>query len=220
MSLPPAFADTFNDDVLGAVPANVAGRFGATIQSDPGAILVTGKVESRAVVQVVDAMNPGGHLERVLRVSDAMLGGNGHSEVTILPVNATGKVSLRFNIRLAKLAGDIFKLTVADNRTTPGTGRLSVASVLQSGLLVVQGSEVPFFVEPGVRYHVGVDFDLTGVEDTFSIHVQPIDGGIGFHKGGFVLSVDATMITDVTFSLSDGGKGAFDLDDVRVLHGI
>ena len=217
-AMPPAFLDDFDDDALGAMPWNAGGRFDPAIETEIGEVLVTGPVDPRAIVEVVDVVGPGGHLERVLRVSDAQIHTPvGHSEVTMRPIGAVGMVSLRFSIRLSKLAGDIVKLSVTDNRTTPGTGRLASVEVAPSGNLVVQGNELPFVVEPGVKYHVTADFDLSGPQDTLGLHVVPAGGGPSFHQTGVQLPIDGAMVTDVTFGLADGGKGAFDLDNVRVL---
>lgn len=212
------FIDSWDDDPVGAMPWGLATPGTPVIKTPKGSLVTVGPIDPRASVVVTAVSGPNGP-NHVLRLSDAnILDGTAHSEVTVLPFGAIGDVMLRFELRPLILTGDAIQLTVVDNRTTPGTGRLILVTIRNDGVLTVNDEPTSFVLSAGKLYRFSLGFDLTGTSDTASVHVMAADGSQSIALDGLPIDVDAAMVTGAKFALSNGGNGAFDLDEVRVFH--
>lgn len=213
-----AFADSFQDDPVGAQPWGLVTPGGTPIKTDVGEVFTAWPVDPRSIVEVVAVPGPSGP-KHVLRVSDANIhDGTAHSEVTIRPVGTQGTVSVRFELRLVQIAGDQVRIGIIDNRTTPGTGRLAALTIDSEGRLVVGGMPTALVLATGEDYRFAMTFDLGGHDDRFSVSVQQVDGTDSVTLAEVPIGFDAATISDLNFSLTNGGNGAFDLDNIRILN--
>ncbi|MFG0316138.1 MAG: hypothetical protein ACF8XB_02600 [Planctomycetota bacterium JB042] len=213
-----AFADGFQDDPVGAQPWGLVTPGGTPIQTDVGEVFTAWPVDPRAIVEVVAIPGPSGP-NHVLRVSDANIhDGTAHSEVTIRPIGTQGTVSVRFEMTLLNIVGDQVRVGIIDNRTTPGTGRLAALTIESDGRLLVGGMPTSLVLGTGATYRFAMTFDLGGQDDRYSVAVQEVGGTDSMTLTEVPVGFDAATISDFTFSLTDGGNGAFDLDNIRILN--
>src|SRR5690606_37645110 len=185
-----------------------------------GEIFTKWPIDPRAIVQVVQVPGASGP-NKVLRISDALIqDGTAHSEVTMRPVGAHGSVTVRFELRVVDLAGDSMRLTIVDNRTTPGTGRLAGLTIRPDGKVLAGSMPLPLVLKPGDFYRFAYVFELAGSADTYSLSIHPAagTGAGGVELKDVPIPVDSVTVTDMTFTMSDEGTGAVELDNVRVLN--
>ncbi len=213
-----AFADSFDDDPVGAVPFDIAKPGQKTIKSSLGTIL-GGATDKRGIIEVRPAA--GSSTNHVLRISDEkILDGTGHSEAHIIPDLGAGpgEVIVRFDLRIGRMSGDTFVCSIVDNRTTPGTGRLVLINVLSEGMMLVNGLTIPVHLTISATYHITVRLDLQQGPDTFTVKVVEKNGPLNYETAPLPTMVDTLIVNEVVFSLTDKGHGWFDIDNVQIQH--
>lgn len=208
--------DDFDDDPIGAVPANMPGS--VFLQSFVGDL--SGVVQDPgSTIEVVPGL--GGLTGHAIRLSDAGVpeGAGGCQLVGIPAIPAgPGVVNVSFLLRAGKFYGDSFEMAVIDNRATPGTGRLAELRIEDDGTLVLGKTPTGTKIKPGAAYRFFIKLQLSVAgPDAWTLRLNEVLDPTSSQTFGPMSSVaDGSGVTSLLFATADVGTGSYDLDEIQI----
>ncbi|MBL8768041.1 MAG: hypothetical protein JNL94_11775 [Planctomycetes bacterium] len=210
------FSEGFDDDLVGATPANLAVSNKLIINNSTGSIVGT-TTGDRASVSVVPAVPGPGN---ALRLADRASGVVGYAAVQFTP-NALPPSLTRFNANFVLTPVDdgttAFTCGIIDNEVTPGSGRIGKLTFLPNRKLALNDKAIPATYEVGHRY--AVEISTTKVAGIWMWGVSILDLTTNapiFMDVGLVPDDVTAEPASLILSTSDAGRGTFDVDSVEL----
>jgi hypothetical protein len=213
------FEDTFDDDVLGAIPYSAKLPTGVFIGTQFGILVGDTSSEMNAVEVARDNAVGAAVDDNVLQLVDFdPLAGGCYFRAIPSTSYAQGSYNVRFTLQ-TKVGDGQFECSIIDNRTTPGTGRLIALAVDSTGEFQIGSTKSSFVLSPDVEYAVSVDLDFTQYAATW-YQVTVVE--VANPKTRFVSPLLRTInpgveVSEILFRADAATAAEYAVDDLKVV---
>lgn len=210
------FVETFDDDLVGATPSNIAVSNKLVITNATGSIVGT-TTGDRSTVLVVPAQDGVGN---TLRLADRASGVIGYAAVQFTP-NVLSPTLSRFNANFTLTPVDegttAFTCGIIDNEVTPGSGRIGKLTFLPNRKLALNDKPISASYEIGHRYAVELSTTKVGPFWMWGVSILDLTTNLPVYMDVGLAPDDLTAVpATLMMSTSDPGRGTFDIDSVEL----
>jgi hypothetical protein len=210
------FSESFDDDLVGATPANLAVSNKLTITNSMGTIVGTTTGDRSSVVVVPSITGVG----NALRLADRASGVTGYAAVQFTPTTLSPTMS-RFNANFVLTPVDdgttSFTCGIIDNEVTPGSGRIGKLTFLPNRKLALNDKSIPVSYETGHRYAVEMSSTKVGPLWMWGVSIVDLTTNTPLFMDVGLAPEDLTAEPAALYmGTSNPGRGTFDIDAVEL----